>query len=83
MKNQLKPLAITAALIAGIVTAPTVFANEKSKTPATMMKHGGMMAMMKNKEQMNKMMETCSEMMKGMTKDQRSDPSKEATPNAG
>lgn len=43
MKIQLKTLAATAALIAGIISAPAAHADGKSKSPGSMMGQGGMM----------------------------------------
>ena len=43
MKIQLKTLAAVAVLIAGIISAPAVYADGTSKSPGSMMGQGGMM----------------------------------------
>ena len=78
MKIQLKTLAAVAVLIAGIISAPAVYADGTSKSPGSMMGQGGMMGhggqggqmgqggMMNMMGQMDQMMATCNQMMQAM-----------------
>lgn len=76
MRKNLKSLLATSTLLAGLVAAPALYAQDEpatSQSPMTgqgMMGQGGMMqggqGMMNMMGQMSEMMETCNEMMKGM-----------------
>ncbi len=68
MKIQLKTLAATAALIAGIISASLVYAGGAGKSPGSMMDQGGMTGQGNMMEQMNQMMSTCNTMMQKMMK---------------
>lgn len=70
MKIQLKTLAVAAALITGMNSAPAVHADETSKSPGSMVGQGGMMQggqMMGDQTQPGQMMEgqTSPGMMQG------------------
>jgi hypothetical protein len=71
MRPNLKSLLAASTLLAGLIGAPALYAQNEPATPQSpMMGQGGMMqggqGMMNMMGQMSEMMETCNEMMKGM-----------------
>lgn len=68
MRNPIKALAVTSAVVAGLAITPSLYAHESSKSGGSMMGsgmmgQGGMMGMM---GQMSEMMEGCNKMMQSM-----------------
>lgn len=68
MRNPIKALAVTSAVVAGLAIAPALYAHDSSESGGSMMGsgmmgQGGMMNMM---GQMSEMMEGCNKMMQSM-----------------
>lgn len=68
MLKSIKALAVTSAVIAGLVAAPALYAHDSKESGGSMMGsgmmgQGGMMNMM---GQMSEMMEGCNKMMQSM-----------------
>ena len=81
MRKSVKTLAVVSALVAGLVSAPALYAHESQRSQGSMMGpgmmgQGGMMGIMGQMSQMSQMMKTCNEMMQGMMQDHRAEPQK-------
>lgn len=64
MRNSIKALAVTSAVIAGLAVTPALYAHDskESESGGPMMGQGGMMG------QMSEMIENCNKMMQSMNR---------------
>ncbi|MFC4350878.1 hypothetical protein ACFOW6_04900 [Fodinicurvata halophila] len=87
MRNSIKALAVTSAVIASLAAAPALYAegSKESGSSGRMMGQGGMMnqgGMMGMMGQMSEMMENCNKMMQSMNRDGSGQPNEQGREDA-